>query len=140
MSSMTARLLALATLVGLMGAVTIAPVAAAPNPAIPVRQPVPLIASIGAGGDHSCALTTTGAALCWGSNRSGELGDGSTSSVSLPVSVVGLDSAVTAISPGTFQTCALTVNGAIWCWGRGIVFPTSLYPVPVRARGTPTPT
>jgi alpha-tubulin suppressor-like RCC1 family protein len=44
-------------------------------------------ASLTAGGNHSCALTSGGAAYCWGQNQYGQLGDGSTSHRSTPVAV-----------------------------------------------------
>jgi uncharacterized protein YjdB len=73
-------------------------------------------ASVSAGTGHSCGLTATGTAYCWGSNRSGELGNGSTSSSSVPVPVIG-GLTFSAVSAGMSHTCALTTSGAAYCWG-----------------------
>jgi len=45
------------------------------------------VAAIAAGTNYACALTTAGSVLCWGDNDTGELGDNSTTSSSVPVAV-----------------------------------------------------
>ena len=48
------------------------------------------LVAVSAGGHYSCAVTSTGEVRCWGLNGDGELGDGTTTSTSVPVPVVGL--------------------------------------------------
>ena len=74
-------------------------------------------ASITTGRNHTCALLSTGAAICWGSNLNGQLGDGTTANRLTPTEVIGLSSDVTAISGGREHTCALLATGAVTCWG-----------------------
>ena len=75
--------------------------------------------SITAGNQHTCAITTGNLAYCWGNNFSGQLGDGSTTSRSLPVPVTNLG-VVEEISIGSSaSTCALRTDGRVYCWGQG---------------------
>ena len=73
------------------------------------------------GGNHTCGLTGDGAAWCWGDDSSGQLGDGGVSSPSqVPVAVDRTPAggrAFVHIAAGTNHTCALTAQGAIYCWG-----------------------
>lgn len=74
------------------------------------------IKMIVSGGMHSCALTIDGAVKCWGNNKFGQLGDGTTIDSTTPVDVWGLDKDVTAIAAGGFHTCAI-FRGEARCWG-----------------------
>ena len=83
---------------------------------VPVASgPAGGVVTISAGAWHTCALSTAGAASCWGGNV--PLGNGTTQQSSVPVDVAGLGSGVRAISAGTGQTCALTDAGGVLCWG-----------------------
>jgi alpha-tubulin suppressor-like RCC1 family protein len=74
------------------------------------------VASVVAGHLHSCALTTDGAAYCWGNNEYGELGDGSKVSRLVPTAVAG-GLKFSALSAWAFHTCGVTTSGAAYCWG-----------------------
>jgi alpha-tubulin suppressor-like RCC1 family protein len=77
------------------------------------------VASISAGRYHTCVVTTSGAAKCWGINEDGQLGDGTTAQRNTPLDVVGLGSGVASISTGHLQSCVVTTSGAAKCWGFG---------------------
>ena len=44
--------------------------------------------TVSAGGEHTCALDSDGAAFCWGRRENGELGDGNVRSSATPVPVI----------------------------------------------------
>ncbi|WP_240592722.1 putative Ig domain-containing protein [Macromonas bipunctata] len=76
------------------------------------------VASIASGGSHTCAVTTSGGAKCWGQNYYGQLGNNSTDESLVPVDVSGLTSGVASIASGADHTCAVTTSGGAKCWGR----------------------
>jgi alpha-tubulin suppressor-like RCC1 family protein len=80
-------------------------------------NPITDIAAVAAGGNHTCALTSSDAVLCWGDNHYGQLGDGTTTDRSRPVPVTQLTSGVSAIAAGSNHTCALLKSGGVKCWG-----------------------
>lgn len=90
-----------------------------------VNQPQPVIVSglagpakaIATGSDHTCAVLVDGRVQCWGDNARGQLGDGSRTDRSSPVLVSDLRDIVTTVAAGRFHTCALAIDGDLWCWG-----------------------
>lgn len=50
--------------------------------------PLSAVIAIDSGDDHSCAMLTNGTVKCWGWNSSGQLGDGTHTNRSTPVTVV----------------------------------------------------
>jgi alpha-tubulin suppressor-like RCC1 family protein len=72
--------------------------------------------AVSPGYNHSCGLTTGGAAYCWGYNSNGQLGDGTRTTRLSPVPVSG-GLTFAAVSAGAQHTCGVTTGGAAYCWG-----------------------
>ncbi|MBE2197538.1 MAG: hypothetical protein IAE79_02935 [Anaerolinea sp.] len=73
--------------------------------------------AISVGGLHSCALMEDGSIRCWGDNRHGQLGDGTTTNRNVPVTVLANGKTFTAVAAGGGHTCALTDERLAQCWG-----------------------
>jgi alpha-tubulin suppressor-like RCC1 family protein len=67
-------------------------------------------------GHHTCGVTTTNVAYCWGENTLGELGDGTTTDRLRPVRVAG-GLAFRQVSAGGGHTCGVTTGNLAYCWG-----------------------
>lgn len=67
---------------------------------------------------HSCGVTDSRSAFCWGANHLGQLGNGSDSTSLVPKQVAGA-LAFTDVTTGFNHTCGLTAEGDIYCWGYG---------------------
>ncbi|MCL2444883.1 IPT/TIG domain-containing protein [Candidatus Saccharibacteria bacterium] len=79
------------------------------------------ITQITAGGSFSLALDDEGTVFAWGSNGSGQLGNGTTTNSSVPVAVdvsgVLAGRVITQITAGLTHTLALDSNGQVLSWG-----------------------
>jgi len=102
------------------------------------------VLAIASGWLNTCAVTTVGAAKCWGDNSAGQLGDGSSSRAKIPVDVSGLAGGVSAIAIQQEHACALLDGGGMKCWGDNYAgqlgdgsVNTSLVPVDVLSLGAP---
>ena len=86
-------------------------------PSVP-DAPIPMdVVQLAAGGSHTCALRSTGVVLCWGSNRVGQLGGGTTGPRRFEPRVVDGLSDVVFIAAGEEHTCAVRRGGTVLCWG-----------------------
>jgi alpha-tubulin suppressor-like RCC1 family protein len=75
---------------------------------------------VSAGTAFSVALTSTGQVLAWGTNRDGELGNGSTNSSSTPAAVhLPAGTTATEVAAGGQFGLALTTSGQVLAWGTG---------------------
>jgi hypothetical protein len=85
-------------------------------------------------GGHACAIATDGRGYCWGENRYGQLGsppiacagftggDAATNDrwcSTVPVEIGG-GRRYKSISAGIAHACAVTTDGAMYCWGSNL--------------------
>ena len=77
-----------------------------------VPVPVPIATS-----DHTCVVTIDHAVACWGETAREALGDGTTTTSSLPREGLEPRWTCSAVAAGDRFSCALTGSGAVSCWG-----------------------
>lgn len=86
-------------------------------------DPLTGVRSVAGGWFHTCALMLDATVKCWGTNEQGQLGDGTTTNRTAPVTVIAATgstsplSNVTAIAAGDLRTCALLADTTVMCWG-----------------------
>jgi alpha-tubulin suppressor-like RCC1 family protein len=68
------------------------------------------------GAAHTCALTTEGAAFCWGANDRGQLGDGTTTERP-QATKLKIDGKIADLVAADLHTCARLEDGNVQCWG-----------------------
>lgn len=81
--------------------------------------------AVSAGLNHTCALRDDGTVYCWGSDLMCQLGlggttgraSGDTQLRAAPTRVPGLHGAI-GVSAGGDHSCAVLLDGSVWCWGR----------------------
>jgi len=81
---------------------------------------MPALKNVRAGYHHTCALTTTGVAYCWGRNNLGQIGNGTggltaSDMVPLPTPVTA-PGVFTDLDAGAGHTCGI-VSERVYCWG-----------------------
>ena len=87
---------------------------------IPFPAAIDGVSRLAAGGNHTCALTTSGKVMCWGANSHGQLGRGALG-IDLPMrkTPTEVDSALLfgKLEAGGAFTCAVSGND-LHCWGK----------------------
>jgi alpha-tubulin suppressor-like RCC1 family protein len=104
------------------------------EPVSPTPQPTLAVAAltfrqISGGGLHTCGVTTTNQAYCWGYNQYGQLGTGTSTGPehcsgaggpfpcsTKPVAVAG-GLRFLQVSTGSYHTCGVTTDHQVYCWG-----------------------
>lgn len=87
------------------------------------------IRDIVAGSDFNCVILKSGPVQCWGTNSSGQLGDGTLIDSAKPVFVKNIKYGVSKIVAGVLHTCVLFMNDWIACWGNNMAYQSHPRPV-----------
>jgi alpha-tubulin suppressor-like RCC1 family protein len=78
------------------------------------------ISIIAAGSRHSLALGSDGTVYAWGSKTSGQLGNGTTTSSSVPIALNASsfnNKTIVDVAAGLAHSLALASDGTVFCWG-----------------------
>jgi alpha-tubulin suppressor-like RCC1 family protein len=87
-------------------------------------------ARLAVGGTHACYVDSAHTLWCWGGNAAGQLGNGvyaapapadrsdpDSGDLASPFAVPALRGRAAQVAAGGRNTCAITVDGELWCWG-----------------------
>jgi len=82
----------------------------------PVVTPEPIVRIATSGPLRWCAVGASGDVYCWGTNASGQAGDGTKEHANEPVRVK-LPGPAADVKTTPEATCALLTSGKVYCWG-----------------------
>jgi alpha-tubulin suppressor-like RCC1 family protein len=74
-------------------------------------------ANVSAGGLHSCGVRKNGKLYCWGSDSSGQIGDGSDTTPDHAPHRIGTMLDWSSASAGYTHSCGIRHGGKLYCWG-----------------------
>ena len=77
------------------------------------------VRQVSLGSYHSCVVLENDELKCWGYNRYGQVGDGTTLDRKVP-QTVNLGSGVKQVSLGDIHSCAVLINEEVKCWGNNL--------------------
>jgi len=72
------------------------------------------VSAVSCGNEFTAAIQTDGSLWMWGSNQDGQIGNGTTETVTEPEKIM---ENVVAVCAGSFHTTALQSDGTLWSWG-----------------------
>jgi alpha-tubulin suppressor-like RCC1 family protein len=75
-----------------------------------------MVTQLAVGRAFACALMADGSAMCWGDNRSGQLGLGDNMQRTTPAALTFAMPAVQLVAGGSYA-CARLMDGSVVCWG-----------------------
>jgi alpha-tubulin suppressor-like RCC1 family protein len=96
------------------------------NTTSPICTPVTTFAGgtnwkqVDCGGNRTAAIKTDGTLWTWGQNSSGQLGDNTGITRSIPVTTFAGGTNWKQVDCGTINTAAIKTDGTLWTWGSNI--------------------
>jgi len=110
---------------------------------VPVQVSLPagvnVVKEIAAGQYHNLALTAAGDVYAWGLNSDGQLGNGTTTTPTVPVKVaMPAGTTVNNIAAGGYHSMASDTAGALYAWGYNADGQLGLAPLDETSESSPT--
>ncbi|MFN3827130.1 MAG: RCC1 domain-containing protein [Micavibrio sp.] len=68
---------------------------------------------------YGCGIKLDGTLWCWGSNNSGQTGQGTTSGETLTPAQISGGGSWKYIDAGHYKACGIKADDTLWCWGSG---------------------